>query len=190
MNGRGFLCSRARSIEEELLEAMKWGKKEMKKGLTWEQVVTLLIKKTCEVVQNTCQDLKNQLDADEQSKLPKVDVELFYFFVFAIDYLWQKDLYYTQEQKSIFEKLFSAHLDILCGDDEQGQAMWDTLQERFIAYGQIVNEQRSESAKLMGFGMKLSEYCEINNAILLLLVPDLLMKALELVSVFKDRGDK
>lgn len=169
---------------------MKWDKKDPKKGLTWEQVVTLTIKKACEVVQNTCQELKKQLDADEQYKLKKVDVELFYFFVFAIEYLWQNDLYYTQEQKSIFEKLFSAHLDIMCGDDEQGRKMWETLQERFIAYGQIVNEQRSESAKLLGCGRKISEYCEINNAILILLVPDLLGKALELVSVFKDRGDK
>ena len=164
---------------------MHW-KKQMKKGLTWEQVVTLLIEKSCEVVQNTCQTLKNQLDANEQSKLPKVDEELFYFFVFAIDYWWQKDHYYTQEQKSIFEKLFSTHLDILCGDDDKGRAMWDTLQERFIAYGQIVNEQSSDSAKLVGFGMKLSEYCEIHNAFLPLIVPDLFMTALELVSMFKD----
>lgn len=165
---------------------MEWGKKQMKKGLTWEQVVTLLIKKSCEVVQNTCQTLENQLDADEQSKLPKVDEELFYIFVFAIDYWWQKDCYYTQEQKSIFEKLFSTHLNILCGDDEKGRAMWDTLQERFIAYGQITNEQSSDSAKLLGFGMKLSEYCGIHNAFLPLIVPDLFMTALELVSIFKD----
>ena len=165
---------------------MEWGKKKMKKGLTWEQIVTLLIEKSCEVVQNTCQTLKNQLDADEQSKLPKVDKELFYFVVFAIDYWWQKDLYYTQEQKSIFEKLWSTHLDILCGDDEKGRAMWDTLQERFIAYGQIVNEQKADDTKLLGFGMKLSEYCEIHNDLLLFLGPDLFMTALKLVSVFKD----
>jgi hypothetical protein len=113
------------------------------------------LKQTSEIVTSTSQTLEEQLDANQQSKLTKAQEELFYFFVFAIDYWWQMSPSYTQEQKRIFEKIFSTHLQILCGDDAQGQAMWNTLQERFIAYGQIVNEQKGDSAKIMGFGMKL-----------------------------------
>ena len=73
----------------------------------------------------------------------------------------------------------------MCGDDAQGQEMWDTLWDRFIAYGQIVIEKRGDAASLWGCGMKLSEYCEIRNGLLFFLVPELFKTASELVSVFR-----
>jgi len=162
-----------------------WGTRNEKMGLTYDQVVMLIMKEAGEVVKDSMKTIRDELGGDEESKLKTVENELFYFFVFAIDYWWQKEFRYTKEQKSIFEKIFSTHLDILCGDDVGGRAMWDALQERFMAYGQIVNEERGDSAKLLGFGMKVSEYCEIQSATLILLVPELLRMAMMLVSTFK-----
>lgn len=162
-----------------------WGMKKEKMGLTYDQVVMLILKKAGEVVEDSMKAVRAEIGGDEESKLTRVQNELFYFFVFAIDYWWQKGFRYTKEQKSIFEKIFSTHLDILCGDDADGRAMWDALEERFIAYGKIVNEERGDSGKLMGFGMKMSEYCETQSATLLFLAPELFEKAMALVYIFE-----
>ena len=162
-----------------------WGTKNEKMGLTYDQLAMLILKEAGEAVKDSMEAMRDELVSDEEPKVTRVQNELFYFFVFGIDYWWQNDFRYTKEQKSIFEKIFSTHLDIMCGDDEDGRAMWETLQERFIAYGQIVNEEKSDSGKLVGFGIKLSEYCEIKSGTLVLLVPEIFMKAFKLVSAFK-----
>lgn len=163
---------------------MRWGKKKKNKGLTYDQAVMLILKQAPEIVGDNIEILKNEL-ADDESKLMRVHSELFYFLVFAIDYCWQNDPSYTQEQKGIFENIFSSHLNILFGDDAEGKAMWATLEDRFIDYGQIVNEQKDDSGRWLFWGMKLSEYCEMPNALFLALVPRLFTTALELVSVFR-----
>ena len=168
-------------------EAMKWGDKQLQEGLTYDQVVLLLFTQASGVVKDTMKTFKNEIAADEQSKLPKVEDELFYFLAFALDYWWQDS--HTQEQNRTFGRVFSARLDILFGGDTKGRAMWGALQERFTAYGQIVNEQKGDSVKLLGLGMKLSEYCEIPSA--LLLAPRLFTGALESVSlVSASKADK
>ena len=53
----------------------------------------------------------------------------------------------------------------------------------------IVAKEKGDSARLMDFGMKLSEYCGIPNALFFALAPSLFMTALESVSAFKaDKG--
>lgn len=162
-----------------------WGTKKEKMGLSYDQVVMLILTEAGEVVKDSMKVVRDEIGGDEESKLTRVQNELFYFFVFGIEYWWQKEFRYTKEQKSIFEKIFGTHLDILCGDDAAGRAMWDDLQERFMAYGEIVNEERGDSGKLLGFGRKVSEYCEIESGHLFFLVPVLLRKAMVLVSTFK-----
>ena len=166
-------------------KAMRWFRRQGKKGLTYDQMAVFLLKQAAEVITSTSQTLKEQFDAGEQSKLPKIRDELLYFFVFALDYWRQKDPSRTQEQNRTFGRIFGTHLNAMFGDDLEGQAMWDTLQERFIAYGEIVNERKGDSAKFMGFGMKLSEYCEIANPVLLLLAPKLFTEALQVVSAME-----
>jgi len=122
-------------------EVVKLGKRQLQEGLTYGQVALLFIKQTSGVVEDYMQILKkDEFHVVEQSQLPKVEEELHCFFLFALDYWWQKSPSYTQEQKRILEKVLFHHLDIGFGDDAQGQAAWDTLQERFIAYGQTANE--------------------------------------------------
>ena len=172
-------------------EAVELGKKQLQEGLTYDQAVFLFLKQTSGVVEDTVQifkDEKDEFGAVEQSKLPKVEEELHYFFLFALDYWWQKSSSYTQEQKHILEKVLFYHLDIGFGDDAQGRAAWDTLQERFIVYGRIVNEQKDDSAKLFDFGMKVSEYCGIPYLHFAILVPNLFTTAMKTVFVLK--GDK
>ena len=162
-----------------------WGTKNEKMGLSYDQLVMLILKKAGEVVKDSVKSIRNEIGGAEKKKLTRVENELFYFFVFAIDYWWQNGFRYTKDQKSIFEKIFGTHLDITCGDDADGRAMWDALQERFMTYGQIVNEERGDYAKLWDFGMKVSEYCEIQSATLHFSVPELFRKAMVLVSIFK-----
>lgn len=163
-----------------------WHKKQPKRRLTdaeYEDIVLFLLKRTMEVTQDTAETLENQIDADEQSKLPKVEEELCYFFMFALNYWWQKDPSHTPEQNRIFGQTFGATWAALGGADE-GSAQLDTLQERFIAYGQIVNEHKSDSAKFLNFGAKLSQYCDLPSPLFLVVTPSLFTKALELVSKF------
>lgn len=166
-------------------EAVDFGKKQLQEGLTYDQVVSLFFRQASGVVKDTVETFKNDLATVEQSKLPKVEEELGYFFLFALDYWWQNSLSYPQEQKRILEKVLFHHLDTGFGDDAQGQAAWNALQERFIAYGQIVNEQKDDSAKLHNFAKKLSEYCGIGYLYFAILVPSLFKTALDTVSVLK-----
>ena len=162
-----------------------WGTKDEKMGLTYDQVVMLILKEAGEVVKDSMKAIRDELGGAEEQKLKRVENELFYFFVFAIDYWWQNEFRYTKEQKSIFGKIFSTHLDILCGDEADGRAMWDDLQERFMTYGQIVNAESGDSGKQWRFGVKVSEYCGIKSGTLFFLVPELFRMAMVLVSTFK-----
>jgi hypothetical protein len=167
-------------------EAMTtWGMKNEKMGLTYDQIVMLILKEAGEVVKDSMKAIRDEIGGTEELKLRRIENELFYFFVFAIDYWWQNEFRYTKEQKSIFEKIFSTHLDIMCGDEAGGRAMWDDLQERFTAYSEIVNEEADDAGKLWRLGTKVSEYCEIEGGILLVLIPELFRSAMLLVSTFE-----
>jgi hypothetical protein len=171
-------------------EAVGLGKKQLQEGLTYDQVVFLFIKQTSGVVEDTVQifkDEKDEFGAIEQSKLPRVEEELHYFFLFALDYWWQKSPSYTQKQKLILEKVLIYHLDIGFDDDVLGRVAWDTLQERFIAYGQIANglEQKDYSVMLHDFAKKLSEYCGVGYISFAILAPSLFKTALDTISVLK-----
>jgi hypothetical protein len=167
-------------------EAMTtWGMDNEKMGLTYDQVVLLVIVKAGEVVKERMKVVPDELESAEEEKLKRVEIELFYFFMFAIDYWWQHRFGYTREQKSKFAKTFTTHLSILCGDKAGGRAMWDDLQERFMTYGEIVNAQISDSIKQWQFGVKVSEYCEIESGALILLAQDLFKSARVLVSRFE-----
>jgi hypothetical protein len=163
-------------------EAMKWSKNQSKKGSNYDQALFLLINQAHEVVKDTIQSFSKSVPS-EQSKLPKVESELFYFFLFAPDYWWQTGS--SEKQKRIWEKAFGYHLDLLCGDDEQGWAMRDTLRQRFIAYGQIVNEHKDNSAKFFDFSMRLEEYSGVPTVHFFGLIPSLFLTALKSVSALK-----
>jgi len=165
-------------------EAVKLGSKQLQQGLTYDQVVYLFVEQTSGVVKDTVQIFKHEFDAVEQSKLPKMEDELHYFLLFALDYWWQMSSY-TQKQKRILDEVFGYHLGEWCGNDADGQAMWDTLQERFIAYGGIVNKKTDDSVKLFDFGRKLSDYCGLPSALFLVTAPSLFKTALDTVSVLK-----
>jgi len=164
---------------------VKWFKRQPKEGFSYDQVVSLLIKLTGDVVKDTSQTLEKHLNAAERSKLPKVQEELFFFFVFALDYWWQIERAHTQDEKRIWGEIFGAHLRILLGGDPEGLAMFDTLQQRLIAYAEIVTEAKGDTAMFTGFGMKLSEFCGMPNVLFLVLAPELFTKALEAVLSFR-----
>jgi len=172
-------------------EAMKWSEEQLQEGLTYGEVAFSFVEQTFGIVEDTMQIFRDknedEWDAVERSKLPKVEEELHYFFLFALVYWWQKSPSYTQEQKHILEKVLFHHIDIGLGDDAQGRAAWDTLQERFIAYGQTANdlEQKDYSAMLHDFAKKLSEHCGIGYLSSAILVPSLFTTALRTVSVLK-----
>lgn len=167
-------------------EAMTtWGMDNEKMGLTYDQVALLVIMEAGEVVKERMKVVPDELESAEEEKLKRVEIELFYFFMFAIDYWWQHRFGYTREQKSKFAKTFSTHLNTLFGDKAGGRAMWDDLQERFMTYGEIVNAQISDSLKRWQFGVKVSEYCEIESGELILLAQDLFKSARVLVSRFE-----
>ena len=165
-----------------------WGMKNEKMGLSYDQVVMLVLKEAGEVVKDSMKAIRDEIGGAEEVKMRRMENELFYFYVFAIDYWWQNELRYTKEQKSIFEKIFSTHLDIMCGDEAGGRAIWDDLQERFGAYSEIVNEEVDDAGKLHRLGTKVSEYCEIKGAILLILIPEVFRSAMLLVSTFEAEG--
>lgn len=162
-----------------------WGMKNEKIGLTYDEVVLLVIMKAGEVVKERMEVVPDELASAGEEKLKRVEMELFYFFMFAIDYWWQHGFGYTREQKSKFAKILSTHLNIICGDKAGGRAVWDDLQKRFTTYGEIVNAQSSDSVKLWQFGAKVSEYCGIESGELILLAPELFKSARVLVSRFE-----
>lgn len=169
-------------------QAVKLGKQQLQEGLTYDQVVYLFAEQISGVVKDTMQILeKDEFHVVEQSQLPKTEEELHCFSWFALDYWWQKSPSYTQEQKRILEKVLFHHIDIGLGDDAQGRAAWGTLQERFIAYGQIATELEQKDLSLMvsHFAMKLSEYCGLRYLSSTILLPSLFKTALDTVSVLK-----
>jgi hypothetical protein len=166
-------------------EPVELGKKQLQEGLTYDQVVYLFIEQADGVVNDAMQTFKREFDGVEHSKLPKMEEELHYFFLFALDYWWQKSFSYTREQKDVLERAFFHHLSTGFGDDARGQAAWNALQERFIAYGEITNEQKDDSAKLHSFAVKLSEYCGGGYLHFAIVAPSLFKTALDTVSVLK-----
>lgn len=151
---------------------MKWFKRQHQEAVSPEAFTLSLLKITHGIVKDTSQTLEKHLNAAEHSKLPKVEEELFYFFVFALEYWWTTDSNRTQEERRIVRQAFEAHLANIVS--------LDTLQERLIAYAQIVNEEKGDNAKFFGFGRKLSEFCGMPlDPYLLVLAPDLFTKALE-----------
>jgi hypothetical protein len=137
-----------------------------------------LLKITHDNVNATSQALKRHLDTSEQSKFPKVEEELFYFFVFALEYWWTTDSNRTQEERHIVRQAFEAHLAEIVN--------MDVLQERLIAYAHIVNHEKGDNAKFFGFGRKLSEYCGMPlNPHLLGLAPALFTDAIKYLGTLK-----
>lgn len=150
---------------------MKWFKRQHQEAVSPEAFTVFLLKLTNDIVKDASKTLEKHLNAAEQSKLPKVEEELFFFFVFALEYWWTTDSNRTQKERRIVRQAFEAHLVKIVS--------LDTLQERLIAYAQIVNEEKGDEAKFLGFGMKLSEFCGMPDALFLVLAPDLFTKALE-----------
>lgn len=166
---------------------MKWFERRPKAVVSPDAVVFLLLKQSIDIVKDASQSLERHLGAEQRPELRKVEDELTLFFWFALDYWTSMDAR-TQEERRAFKEAFSAHWRNIAGGGHEGQVMLDTLQERLIAYGQIVNEETSDEAKFLGFGMKLSEFCGMpGNPFLLVLAPDLFTKALSIWSLVKER---
>ena len=166
-------------------EIVKLGKKKLQKGLTYDEVAYLFVDQAVGIVRDTMQTVKREFDGVEQSKLPKMEEELHYFLLFAHDYLSQQFLSRTQEQRDILQRVLLYHLSLGFCDDAEGQAAWNTLQERFVTYGQIVNEQKDPAAQCHRLAVKLSEYCGVGFGYFAILVPTLLEMALNTVSVLR-----
>jgi len=165
---------------------VKFLKKRPKEGFSYDRVAFLFINLAGDVVKDYSQELERRLDAQHQSLLPKVQEELSFFFFFALDYWWQTGQVHTREEKHAWGEIFGAHLRILFGGDPEGLAMFDTLQQRFIAYAEIVNKKQGDNAKFFGLGRQLSEFCGMpGNPYLLVKAPALFTLALESVSAFK-----
>ena len=156
---------------------MKWFKSQRQQAVSPEAFTAFLLKITHDIVKDTSQTLKKYPNAAQHSKSPKVEEELFYFFVFALEYWWTTDSRRTQEERRIVRQAFETHLANIVN--------LDILQERLIAYAEIVNEGKGDYAKFSGFGMKLSEFCGIPDALFLVLAPDLFTKAGESLERFK-----
>ena len=107
--------------------------------------------------------LKEQLDTAQHYKLSKVEEELFYFFVFALDYWFQISPNRTQEERNIFGQVFITHLANIVA--------LHALEERFVDYRQIVNENMDDKFKYSGLAKKLSEFCDISLIYTMILAP-------------------
>jgi len=121
------------------------------------------------IIMNKNNHVKVSISAAAHSKLPKVEEELFFFFVFALEHWWTMDSHRTQEERRIGRQAFEAHL--------ANVVSMDTLQERLIAYAQIVNEETIIDAKFLGFGMKIQEFCGVPHALFIMLAQDLFLEA-------------
>jgi hypothetical protein len=159
-----------------------------------DNAVLALLKISIDTVQQASQHLVQKLDVQEQQQLQKVQNELTLFFDFALDY-WIQDSIHSQKEQHIVREALYYHWGEAAGGGHEGQAMINTLQERFKSYGQVVNEVKDDNAKLYSFGKKLSEFCGISgNPYVLLLAPHLFTVAMESVGVvlrvLEDRGGK
>ena len=144
-------------------------------SLVYDGIALLLLKQTQDASRDSSQTLKKQLDAAGQSKLPKVEAELFYFNVFALDYWIQMSPTYSLEKQRLIRGAFNTHLANIIN--------MDTLQQRLIEYGRIVSEAKGDNAKFIGFGMKLSEFCDMPSVFFLVIAPNLFTQALETISI-------
>jgi len=157
---------------------VKWFKRQHQETVSPEAFAFFLLKMTHDNVNGTSRVLKRHLDASDHSKLPEVEEELGYFFVFALEYWWTTDSNRTQEERRIVRQAFEAHLSNIVN--------MDVLQERLIAYAQIVNEEKGDDAKFFGFGRKLSEYCGMPlDPRLLALAPALFTDALKYLGILQ-----
>jgi len=147
--------------------------------MTPEAFAFSLLTLTSDVVSDNSQALKEHLNVIKQSsKLPRVEEELFFFFVFALDYWLAMGSRYTKEEKDIVRQAFYAHLANILS--------LNTMQERLITYAQIVNEEKGDEAKFFGFGSKLSKLCGMpGNPHLLVLAPHLFTEALQLLTTLE-----
>ena len=155
---------------------MNWFKRKHQEVITPEVFAIYLLRITRGIIKDTSKTLEKQIDAAEHSKLRKVEAELFYFFVFALEYWWTTNPTRTEEERLSVRQAFEARLAKIIS--------LETLQERLIAYDQIVNENKGEHAMSSGFALKLSESCDIPDVLFLVLVPDLFTKASESLSAF------
>lgn len=148
---------------------MKSFKRQHQEAVSPEAFTLFLLRLTHDTVKDTSQALRKHLDAQHRPKLPKVEEELFLFFVFALDYHWTTLSAFTQEEKRIFREAFAVHLENIVS--------LDTSQERLTAYAQIAIEKEGSPVMFLDFGRKLSEFCGMPGLTLLLLLPGELFKA-------------
>ena len=160
-------------------------------GENLNDAVLAILKISVDTVDSVSRDLQERLDMHEQHQLSKMQNELMLFFDFALDYWIQMSVHSQKEQHAIREAL-SYHWLEAAGGRNEGQAMLDTLQERFNNYSKVVNEEKDDTAKFLGFGKKLSEFCGMTgHPYLLVLAPHLFTVAMESVGVaFCDRGGR
>ncbi|MFC1983942.1 hypothetical protein ACFLVO_02900 [Chloroflexota bacterium] len=156
---------------------MKWFKKQSKERLVYEGIALLLLKQTHDAVKDSSQTLKKQLNAAEQSKLAKVEAELSYFNVFALDYWIQMSPTYSLEKQRLIRGAFHTHLANIIN--------MDTLQQRLTEYGQVINKAQGDQAKYADFGMRLSKFCDMPSVLFLVIAPDLFTRALETISIIE-----
>ena len=167
---------------------MKWFKRRRKAVSSPDDVASLLLKRSFDIVRgvSASQDLAKFLGVQERSQLAKVREELLLFSWFALDY-WTSDSVFvcTQEERRTIKEALSYHWREIAGGGHEWQAILYTLQERLIAYAQIVNEEKGDNAKFLGFGKKLAEFCGMPEKSLLFMIPaaELFMKTTEPVSV-------
>ncbi len=147
---------------------VKWFKRQHQKAFSPEALTAFLLMLTHDIVKDTIQSLREDLDAEHWSKLLKIEDELILFFIFALDYHWTTLSSFTQEEKRIFREAFFAHL--------QNVVPLDTLQERLTAYTQIAIEKEGSPVMFFDFGRKFSEFCGMSGDPLLLLLPAELFK--------------
>jgi hypothetical protein len=164
---------------------MNWFKRQHQEVITPEAFTLFLLKIADDSVKDTIQFLEeDELFQDnpilaigtEHSKLPKVEDELMFFYYFALDYWIQKSVR-TQEERDALSEALRTHWENIFGGHE-GQAVLDTLQDRLVAYGQIVNEKQDDTFKLVGFAKKFSEFCGVGGFFVVVpVVPELFLKA-------------
>ena len=167
---------------------MKWFKSQSGSEGSSDDAVLALLKISVDTVDSASRDLAERLDMHEQHQLSKMQNELMLFFDFALDYWIQMSVHSQKEQHTIREAL-SYHWGEAARGRNEGQAILGTLQERFNMYGKIVNEEKDDTAKFLGFGRKLSEFCDMpGHPYLLVLAPHLFTVAMKSVGVaFCDR---
>jgi hypothetical protein len=161
---------------------VKWFKRQHKKTASPEALALLLLKLSEDIVEDANQTLEKYLGDQQRSQLVKAENELAFFSWFALDYWIQKGPARTQEEQCVLRQAFHAHLANIVS--------LDTLQERFNAYGRIVNETKGDNAIFVDFGIKLSEFCDMPDTPFLTLAPRLFTQALESLATLESVQSK